>query len=327
MKKDMNIFTTLRIVVLTLMLCPSLLSKAQSNGDKLFMEGQTLQQTQTVAAQNQAIRKFKAAKVVYKSTDKQKMCDNQIAICNKNIVRIKTNGGGGKKGDKEKDAPEKKLEISQNTITFDSDKKGAYNINVKASSNDWFFSTSEGVDGGQNFATIKKGSDANSIDIEVTANPYTLDRQQTVMIKMDDITRTLTINQKGKNVTLSANTNIIKFKPKGGDKLIEIYTNSDSIITDYNDLTWYIESKPEWIETNVEVKKEQSALGKGLSALKGLVKGKATAALAEDVKITNLRIFAQPLLKSSPEFQNGRIGEIIFASQDKRYKISVIQQK
>ena len=113
---------------------------------------------------------------------------------------------------------------------------------------------------------------------------------------------------------------------KGGSKSIELYTNSDSIITSNNGLTWYVESKPEWIETSVEVNKEKSVVGKGLSALKGLVSSTAKAATAADVKTSIVKIVALALPKSDSSYSSGRKGDIVFASQDKTYKITVIQQ-
>lgn len=67
----------------------SICAFAQVSGDKLFLEGQKFQQKLTLESQNLAIKKFKAAKVVYKAADKKTMCDNQIAICNKNILALK----------------------------------------------------------------------------------------------------------------------------------------------------------------------------------------------------------------------------------------------
>ena len=76
----------------------SIAVSAQTSGDKLFLEGQKLQQRMTVDAQNSAIKKFRAAKVVYTTTDKKTMCDNQIAICNRNLTTLKKpNAGGGRK--------------------------------------------------------------------------------------------------------------------------------------------------------------------------------------------------------------------------------------
>lgn len=91
---------------------------AQSNGDKLFMEGQKYQQTQTVAAQNLAIKKFKAAKVVYTTSDKKTMCDNQIKICNSNITSLKkrTNRISSKKKNKQDTTITDTAQVSVNTI-------------------------------------------------------------------------------------------------------------------------------------------------------------------------------------------------------------------
>lgn len=76
------------ICMLVVLLC-SITVSAQTSGDKLFLEGQKLQQKMTVDAQSSAIKKFRAAKVVYNTTDKKTMCDNQITICRKNLATLK----------------------------------------------------------------------------------------------------------------------------------------------------------------------------------------------------------------------------------------------
>lgn len=316
-----------RSFVTVIMLMVTMICFAQSNGDKLFMEGQALQQKQTIVSQNQAIKKFEAAKVVYTSADKKKMCDNQIAICNNNISSLKK---VSPKGDREKKqavtVQEVKLALSKNSILFDGDKKGTSNISVTAPSTDWTFKSSEGIEGEDNYVKATRSSDAKSIDIEVEANPTTLERHQSFVVSYENTRDTLMVSQSGKEVTLSTNTNLVEFKLKGGSKSVELYTNSDSIITSNNGLTWYVKSKPEWIETSVEVNKEKSVVGKGLSALKGLVSSTAKAASAEDVKTFVVKIVALTLPKSDPSYSSGRRGEIVFASQDKTYKITVIQQ-
>ena len=309
------------------MLMVAMAGFAQSNGDKLFMEGQNFQQKQTIASQYQAIKKFEAAKVVYTTADKKKMCDNQIAICNNNISSLKR---ASSKGYREKRqtvvAEEVKLSLSKNFIMFDGDKEGMSSIAVTAPSIEWTFKSSEGIEGEENFVRASRSSDAKSIDIEVEANPSTLTRHQSFVVTYGSTTDTLLVSQSGKDVTLSTNSNLVEFKLKGGKKSIELYTNSDSIIASNNGLTWYIESKPEWIETNVEVKKEKSVVGKGLSVLKRLVSRKAEAATSTDAVTSIVNIIARPLPKNDPSYSSGRTGEIIFASQDKTYKITIIQQ-
>lgn len=80
------------------------------------------------------------------------------------------------------------------------------------------------------------------------------------------------------------------------------------------------------IRLQTEVKKEKSVVGKGLSALKRLVSSTAKAATAADVKTSIVKIVAISLSKSDPSYSTGRRGEIVFASQNKTYKITVIQQ-
>ena len=316
-----------RSVVTVIMLMITMMCFAQSNGDKLFMEGQALQQKQTIASQNQAIKKFEAAKVVYTSSDKKKMCDNQIAICNSNISSLRKSVAKSDKEEKQVVAhPEVILALSKNSILFDGNKNGSSNISVTAPSTDWIFKSSEGIEGEENYVKATRSSDAKSIDIEVEANPTTLERHQSFVVSYENAADTLLISQSGKEVTLSTNTNLVEFKLKGGSKSVELYTNSDSIITSNNGLPWFVESKPEWIETSVEVNKELSVVGKGLSALKGLVSSTAKVAFAEDVKTYVVKIVALTLPKNDPSYSSGRKGEIVFASQDKMYKITVIQQ-
>lgn len=323
MAKSTMIFRMLFVLLLS---CLTYESYAQS-GDKLFMEGQQMQQNMTIASQNAAIKKFQAAKVVYTTADKKKMCDNQITICNRNIASLKRNGN--KKVTPKVTAPveTKKLSLSQNLVEFDGGQAGAVNVSVDATSMDWVFTVPEGVEGTNTFIKVTRSSDAKSIDIAVEANPSTLDREQIINVDFGDDRQIIKVRQGGKPVTLSTNTNMLKFKLKGGSKDLEIYTNSDSIIAANNDQTWYVESKPDWVETSVKVKKKKGFFNKAFSAIKETVAGSASAASAEDVKISNVEVVVLPIDKTSPEYGTGRKGEIVFASQDKRYRITVVQQK
>lgn len=311
-----------------LMLCATFNALAQSSGDKLFMEGQKLQQTQTVAAQNQAIKKFQSAKVVYTTTDKKKMCDNQIAICNNNITSLKKGGSKKNKSSQESSPTEKKvsLTVSQNQVQFDGEKNGSVVVNVEAPSFEWAFNLPEGIDGETNFVEASKSSDSLSLEISAKANPTTIARTQTINVTHGSSVKKIVVKQHGKDVNLSGSTSLLEFGVKGGTKSFELYTNSDFTVTTNNNLTWYVESKPVWVEVSVEAKKKKGIVGKGVSAIKGLVKGKVEAASAEDVKTSNIKVVAVPLIKSDKEYQTGRRGEIIFASQDKKYKVIVVQQ-
>lgn len=328
METNNNSMTLYRYIVTVIILMTSIVVSAQSNGDRLFMEGQAFQQKQTIVSQNQAIKKFRAAKVVYTSADKKKMCDNQIAICYSNISSLRK---GTQKGNKEKiqivSVHEPNLSLSQSTICFDGDKKGTATITVDAPSEKWEFKTSDGIDGESNFVKATKSVDSKSLNIEVDANPYTIKRHQSVIALYQNIADTLLVEQRGKDVTLTTNENLLEFKLKGGEKSLEIYTNSDSIVNSNNGLTWYVASKPDWIVVSVEVKKEKSVFKKFFEdvgdTFSSLVEDTPTAATASDTKTSKLKIIARTLPKNDP----GRIGEIHFVSQDKTCKITVVQQK
>ncbi|MBQ6653549.1 MAG: BACON domain-containing protein [Prevotella sp.] len=63
-------------------------AQAQSECQSLYNQGIALQKKKTVSAQNQAIAKFKAAKVCYDSQANKSKCDAQIAKCNKTIAAL-----------------------------------------------------------------------------------------------------------------------------------------------------------------------------------------------------------------------------------------------
>lgn len=317
----------LRIVVSIVMLLFAMGISAQSNGDKLFMEGQKLQQTRTIAAQNQAIKKFKAAKVVYTAAEKKTMCDNQIAICNSNIAALKNSNRPLKQGSVEQEK-EPDFSLSSNEVVFDGGKADFCSVVVKSDLKNWIVTLPEDLEN-KNFAKVSRSNDSLSIYIEVEANPLTIERHQTINVTLGDKTETITVTQRKKPVTLSASTNFLEFNLKGKGKSFELYTNSDSIVPSNNNLTWYVESKPEWIDINLTVKKTggvKKFFADGLTAGKKLISG-STAELAEDVKVSDITISATPLLKSDSEYFTGRRGEVVFASQDKRFKLIVIQQK
>jgi len=105
-----------KFLVSVIFLTISGVCSAQSDGDNLFMEGQRYQQTQTIAAQNKAIRKFQAAKVVYTTSSKKKMCDNQIKICRNNIALLQKKIRQEKIKEREKAKKETRLEKAEETV-------------------------------------------------------------------------------------------------------------------------------------------------------------------------------------------------------------------
>ncbi len=72
------------LLSLCFLLC-SVATFAQSDGDALFEQGQTLQAERTIDSQQRAIKKFKAARIVFENPTKKTACDDQIAVCQKTI--------------------------------------------------------------------------------------------------------------------------------------------------------------------------------------------------------------------------------------------------
>ena len=59
---------------------------------------------------------------------------------------------------------------------------------------------------------------------------------------------------------------------------------------------------------------------------KDAIAGTSQDADKADIKTSDVKIQVMGIAKSSPEYQTGRKGEIVFASQDIRYKVTIIQQ-
>ena len=195
-----------KFLVFLFALTLSLMVNAQAAGDKLFIEGQQLQKVMTVASQNQAIKKFQAAKVVYTSADKKTMCDNQIAICNNNLKSLKNKTTPKKKkedkaDDKQSPEPEPtpvantrrdvELSISESRLDFkNKPKKGAtQSVMVKCNYDDWRVAAKP--------AWVEVYTAKDKFTVEAYENPDEDGRSGIVSIKCDDVQVDLIINQDG----------------------------------------------------------------------------------------------------------------------------------
>lgn len=303
-----------RILTVLITICFALNSSAQSapsNGDKLYEEGQKYQLAMTITSQNKAIQKFKAAKAAYKSNKSGiTRCNNAIAQCNKNIEILK------KKPIPIPDPEPEVLSLSQGIVEFAGDQSGNVTISVKASSPDWTYSLPEGIEGETQFVKVEKDDEGNSIVISVDANTSTEIRKQTVDVTCNSITKKVKVKQYGKPVRISTDESLIKFKAKGGKKTIELYTNSDKELPDNNNLTWNVKAKPKWLTISGKRKNSSGLIG----IAKDIVNGKNK--LEDDDKVYVVTIIAESLKKS----ENSRNGEIVFGSQGKEYKVTVVQQ-
>lgn len=288
--------------------CPALAQT--SKGDQLFAEGQALQKKRQYS---KAIAKYKAAKVAYTSAEKKQMCDDQINLCKPGPVQVS-------KEKEEKNKNKDSLVISAKHLSFEYDKENTAEVSVLTGDSSWTFDASTLLYGDSAFVSVKKTTDGKGLRIQTDMNNRTLSRHQHIFVSSKECNDTIYVEQSGKNVTLRTSENLLDYKLKGGSKNIYVITNSDSIIANNNKECWYVESKPDWIEVNSEVV-TQSTLAKFKKYLKS-----SKPILADDEKSSAITITVVPLLKSDVEYTTGRKGEVIIASQSKRYKVIVIQQ-
>ena len=291
--------------------CPVLAQT--SKGDQLFAEGQAFQKKKQY---QKAIAKYKAAKVAYTSLEKKQMCDNQIKLCKPKPVQAP----------KEEEVEEKKkdsLIIEPKHITFEASQDGGVEISVITGDSSWTFDASKKIYGDESFVTVKKTDDGRNLRFYTEVNNSTLTRHQHVFVSTSECKDTVLVEQLGKPVTLRTSETLLNYKPKGGSKSIDVITNSDSIVADNNNMCWYVESKPDWIEANLEMETQASTAA---NIMKTFGKSQKPI-LSADEKASRLAITVVPLLKSDSEYATGRKGEVVIASQSKRYKVIVVQQR
>lgn len=198
--KVMSLVKFCRMLVFVLMLCVPAGMVAQSNGDKLFMEGQQLQQVQTIASQNAAIKKFRAAKVVYTTAEKKKICDNQIAICNNNIraIRAKSSSGSGSQNttqsgttviSKKETHKNVELSLSETRLDFKSKpKEGAtQSVEVECNYDDWEIASNP------EWVTVYLSE--KKFTVEAEENTGEEDRSGVIVVKCGDKEVNLVVNQ------------------------------------------------------------------------------------------------------------------------------------
>jgi len=194
-------------IVCSLLLLFSVGAMAQSNGDKLFLEGQQMQKVMSVSSQKGAIKKFQAAKIVYTAAEKKKMCDNQIVICRENIKRLSAGKTKAKRPVTEKKEVEEKknevkeeivetrgdvrLSLSSNVLDFKAKPKtGQQSVDVKCNYNDWK------VTDHPDWVTVYRAE--NKISVEVTENTTYTKRSGIITIVCGKKEVNLIVNQEKK---------------------------------------------------------------------------------------------------------------------------------
>lgn len=271
--KGLRAFT----LMLTLIFC-SVAAMAQSKADQLYNEGLRYQQTMTVQAQNNAISKFKKAKIAYDSADKKAKCDQAIAVSN-NIIKSlsgkgnsNNNNNTGNNGGSGKDKKNDKTNTTTTTIvkaepTLEVDRSqfefppsgGTIRINVKTNQSSWDVKVDEAY-GGTPFVSVKK--EASYVSISVPDNNSAAQRSQNVAITAGGLTRTVSIRQEGNPIHLEVLKGDKAFimKAKGGEKKIEIGCDAKTAYSNNSNLNWYVAEKPEWVLISAAEKKEKTGV-------------------------------------------------------------------
>ncbi len=202
MKFIQKIVSWLSVAIFVISATPAF---AQADADQLFIEGQNLQQKMTITAQNSAIKKFQAAKVIYVAQARKDMCDNQIAICNKNIQTIRAERKAKEQAsqpqpvaqdtvqvDTHKDVS---LQLSKAFVEFKASPKDGYTQSVKVTCNydDWIIAEHP------DWVTVYKTENKISIEVEDYSEGEE-DRSGMIVIKCGDTTASLAVNQKSPGI-------------------------------------------------------------------------------------------------------------------------------
>lgn len=317
-------------LMLAMILCTTA-AMAQSAADKLYNQGLQAQKTMTIASQNNAIAKFKKAKAMYDSASKKAQCDQAISVSNNIIAQLKGGGGGGGRnsggGGNTQTVEEKKedptLTLSNTSFEFPMDFK-KQTITVNTNQDDWSIYPIASSTGAPDFVLVEK-TGTNTAELTIRANTTHMTRTQEVGVTAGPLTEKITITQTGRPVFLSVNESAIKFKWKGGDKKLEIVSNSEEEYSQNNGLNWYIAEKPDWVEVSVNQGGGGGMFGglinKGRDAVNGLLNGKSadnsdSAMVKTSIKIICDQYSGSSTRKGSLTIVSGNSSTTLVITQD-----------
>jgi len=302
-------------------LLTAIAAPAQKNCDAFFAQGQKLQGQ---GRYKEAIVKYQKARACYTSTDKQRLCDNQITLCRKAI----SNAPGKRRGNndsKSNTAKQPSLSVSNDHFTLDTYHAKTVTVSVNTENMDSWNATAIPNDNGTSFLTVSKSSDGKSLHITCPQNNSTSDRRQRVEVTGANLKATIDISQAGRPVEITVDNTALTFGRKGGDKTISINSNSTTIYSQNSDKNWYIVSMPEWVSAVIKPKKAKKGgiLGKLSDKYNEVVKGEDPDAVDTS---TELEIRVDKLVKSNPDYETGRRGVLTIGADDKTVIISIIQK-
>lgn len=297
------------LTILSMMLCFSMVvleSHAQSASES-YNTGLAQMKKKQYAA---AIKSFEASKIIDSSKANINKCNKQIKICQTNMKKAK----GG-------DAPAKSAPVSlainleKESLEFKGDEMTQQDIKVEATESwttsllrmeDGFWCSAEKVNGGETLRITCKASDR------------TIDRSTTVTVKTAHDIKSVQVSQKrGAAVELGTDKTKLKaFSKKGGEEVLNIYSNSDTTYVDH--YNWEIVEKPTWVKRLGTKAAETSAIDK----FKNIFVKKTDTTLRERLHVNELSIKIEPNLSGK-----AREGNIVIRSQEAQLVILVKQKK
>ena len=221
---------------------------------------------------------------------------------------------------KETDIKTSVLELSNEKLQVNYEQRTVA-VNVTTTESDWTITPITSNDGVA-FVSINPHLNEKYFDIIIPINISTQKRKQVIEVRAGNLIKKIVIEQSGKPTILSVEKSVVEFSSNGGNKSVEVYSNSNSIEKDNNNRNWKVVSKPQWINIIGEEFKEKGILGKLEDKVKGLVKKSSTSAEDPSVITSIMKIVVSSKSKNEPS----RNGKIVISS-DKQQATIIVHQK
>lgn len=164
-------------------------------------------------------------------------------------------------------------------------------IETQPESNDWLATVPKDA---EDWCKLAKSMDGKELQVTCYPSESTILRKTIINVTYLQLSRQIEVVQRGIKVNFYAETPFVSLsKRKGGQKQVSITCNSDTLYE--NKMNWTVVKSPEWCQIQVPNK---------------------------DLMI----IKADKVAKESPDFKNGRTGDIIMRSQGQEFVIRIDQK-
>lgn len=237
-----------------------------------------------------AIASFKASMAINKSADNVKKCKAQINKCNRLAKRKNDTSDNSSAA---KASSSKTLTVSTTYMLFDAETESMKTVGVETmpQSSDWMANVASES---ESWCKLSKSMDGKELQVTCSPTVSTIHRQTGITVIYGDVTRFITLVQKGRKPQIVANPARVRMKiSKDDDEKIAISCNSDTLYKDNKN--WELVKSPSWCEVEVTSGNE-------------------------------LTVKTKKVEKTDPVFKTGRFGEIIIRSQGEEFTIRVDQE-